>query len=77
LPFPYDNLLSFFAADIAETEQGVAQAILRGNINFKREPWPHVSDSAKDFVRQMLQPDHKIRLTAKQVLGKMHLQYPQ
>ncbi|KAI4965858.1 hypothetical protein ZWY2020_047978 [Hordeum vulgare] len=50
----------------AETEQGVAQAILRGNIDFKREPWPHVSDNAKDLVRQMLQPDPKIRLTAKQ-----------
>jgi serine/threonine protein kinase len=60
---------------IAETEQGVAQAILRGNIDFKREPWPHVSDNAKDLVRQMLQPDPKIRLTAKQVLGKMYLQY--
>uniref|UniRef100_A0A0D9WHI0 non-specific serine/threonine protein kinase n=1 Tax=Leersia perrieri TaxID=77586 RepID=A0A0D9WHI0_9ORYZ len=55
---------------IAETEQGVAQAILRGNIDFKREPWPNVSDNAKDLVRQMLQPDPKLRLTAKQVLVK-------
>jgi calcium-dependent protein kinase len=54
----------------AETEQGVAQAILRGNIDFKREPWPSVSDNAKDLVRQMLQPDLKLRLTAKQVLSK-------
>ena len=85
LPFLYDNLLSFSFAlvqmvlpgYIAETEQGVAQAILRGNIDFKREPWPHVSDHAKDLVRQMLQPDPKIRLTAKQVLGKMYLQYRQ
>ncbi|KAM3411016.1 hypothetical protein ACQJBY_002940 [Aegilops geniculata] len=58
----------------AETEQGVAQAILRGNIDFKREPWPHVSDNAKDLVRQMLQPDPKIRLTAKQVLEHTWLQ---
>jgi calcium-dependent protein kinase len=56
---------------IAETEQGVAQAILRGNIDFKRKPWPNVSDNAKDLVRQMLQPDPKLRLTAKQVLGKL------
>jgi calcium-dependent protein kinase len=48
----------------------VAQAILRGNIDFKREPWPNVSDNAKDLVRQMLQPDPKLRLTAKKVLGK-------
>ncbi|XP_040380311.1 uncharacterized protein LOC102718271 [Oryza brachyantha] len=58
----------------AETEQGVAQAILRGNIDFKREPWPNVSDNAKDLVRQMLQPDPKLRLTAKQVLEHTWLQ---
>lgn len=55
--------------NIAETEQGVAQAILRGNIDFKREPWPNVSENAKDLVRRMLEPDPKLRLTAKQVLG--------
>nr|XP_043622880.1 calcium-dependent protein kinase 13 [Erigeron canadensis] len=52
----------------AESEQGVAQAILRGQIDFKREPWPSVSEGAKSLVRQMLEPDPKIRLTAKQVL---------
>lgn len=61
-----------YEVKIAETEQGVAQAILRGNIDFKREPWPNVSDNAKDLVRQMLQPDPKLRLTAKQVLGKLY-----
>ncbi|KAK4402332.1 Calcium-dependent protein kinase [Sesamum angolense] len=54
----------------AETEQGVALAILRGVIDFKREPWPQVSESAKSLVRQMLEPDPKKRLTAQQVLGK-------
>ncbi|KAF5179727.1 Calcium-dependent protein kinase [Thalictrum thalictroides] len=52
----------------AESEQGVAQAILRGLIDFKRDPWPSVSESAKNLVRQMLEPDPKLRLTAKQVL---------
>ncbi|CAI9753895.1 unnamed protein product [Fraxinus pennsylvanica] len=52
----------------AETEQGVALAILRGVIDFKREPWPQVSESAKSLVRQMLEPDPKKRLTAQQVL---------
>ncbi|PNX98173.1 calcium-dependent protein kinase 30-like protein, partial [Trifolium pratense] len=52
----------------AETEQGVALAILRGVIDFKREPWPQISDSAKSLVRQMLEPDPKKRLTAEQVL---------
>nr|XP_043613219.1 calcium-dependent protein kinase 8-like [Erigeron canadensis] len=52
----------------AETEQGVAQAIIRSVINFKRDPWPKVSDNAKDLVKKMLDPDQKRRLTAQQVL---------
>lgn len=55
---------------VAETEQGVALAILRGVLDFKREPWPQISDNAKSLVRKMLEPDPKKRLTAKQVLGK-------
>ncbi|CAL9776695.1 unnamed protein product [Musa acuminata subsp. burmannicoides] len=58
----------------AETEQGVAQAILRGLIDFKREPWPSVSENAKNLVRQMLEHDPKLRLTAKQVLEHPWLQ---
>ncbi|RZC84452.1 hypothetical protein C5167_047238 [Papaver somniferum] len=52
----------------AESEQGVAQAILRGTIDFKRDPWPNVSENAKNLVQKMLEPDPKLRLTAKQVL---------
>lgn len=63
--------------DFAETEQGVALAILRGVIDFKREPWPQISDSAKSLVKQMLDPDPKKRLTAQQVLGMYFLSvYP-
>lgn len=59
----------------SESEQGVAQAILRGHIDFKREPWPNVSENAKALVRQMLEPDPRLRLTAKQVLGIIHLDH--
>lgn len=52
----------------AETEQGVALSILRGVLDFKREPWPQISENAKSLVRQMLEPDPKKRLTAQQVL---------
>ncbi|KAL3528303.1 hypothetical protein ACH5RR_007625 [Cinchona calisaya] len=58
----------------AETEQGVALAILRGVIDFKREPWPQISESAKSLVRQMLDPDPKKRLTAQQVLDHPWIQ---
>lgn len=60
---------SQFFLSTTESEQGVAQAILRGIIDFKREPWPNISEIAKSLVRQMLEPDPKRRLTAKQVLG--------
>ncbi|XP_074320478.1 calcium-dependent protein kinase 32 [Silene latifolia] len=52
----------------AETEKGVAQAIIRSVLDFKREPWPRVSDNAKDLVRKMLDPDPVRRYTAQQVL---------
>ncbi|KAI5560522.1 hypothetical protein POPTR_016G054600v4 [Populus trichocarpa] len=58
----------------AETEQGVAQAIIRSVIDFKRDPWPKVSENAKDLVRKMLDPDPKRRLTAQQVLDHPWLQ---
>ncbi|CAI0549450.1 unnamed protein product [Linum tenue] len=58
----------------AESEQGVALAILRGNLDFKREPWPQISESARSLVRQMLDPDPSNRLTAQQVLDHPWIQ---
>uniref|UniRef100_A0A0A9DH90 non-specific serine/threonine protein kinase n=1 Tax=Arundo donax TaxID=35708 RepID=A0A0A9DH90_ARUDO len=59
----------------AETEQGVARAILRGALDLEREPWPRISDGAKSLVRQMLQMDPKKRPTAQQVLEHPWLQH--
>ncbi|KAL0652838.1 hypothetical protein Bca4012_095529 [Brassica carinata] len=58
----------------AETEQGVALAIIRSQLNFRRDPWPKVSENAKDLIRKMLDPDQKRRLTAQQVLDHPWLQ---
>ncbi|KAK1313608.1 Calcium-dependent protein kinase 7 [Acorus calamus] len=58
----------------AETEQGVAQAIIRSVIDFKRDPWPKVSDKAKDLVRRMLDPEPRRRFTAQEVLDHPWLQ---
>lgn len=55
----------------AETEQGVAQAIIRSVLDFKRDPWPKVSENAKDLVKKMLDPDPRRRLTAREVLGNI------
>ncbi|XP_043815376.1 calcium-dependent protein kinase 20 isoform X2 [Manihot esculenta] len=51
-----------------ETEQGIFEQVLRGELDFLSEPWPSVSESAKDLVRRMLARDPKKRLTAHQVL---------
>jgi len=37
--------------------------------NIKGSPMPNVSEGAKSLVRQMLEPDPKKTLTAKQVLS--------
>ena len=53
----------------SETDEGIAKAIVRSVIDFQREPWPKVSENAKDLVRRMLDPNPSSRLTAKGVLG--------
>jgi calcium-dependent protein kinase len=53
----------------AETEQGIFDAVLRGHIDFRSNPWPKISTPAKDLVSKMLKQDPKERLTAQQVLS--------
>ncbi|KAJ6821261.1 calcium-dependent protein kinase 29 [Iris pallida] len=52
----------------AETDEGIAEAILHSEIDFEREPWPKVSKNAKDLVYRMLDRNPKTRLTAQEVL---------
>ncbi|KAL5972638.1 Calcium-dependent protein kinase 19 [Asimina triloba] len=52
----------------AETEKGIFDAILQGDIDFDSSPWPTISESAKDLVRKMLTQDPKRRITSAQVL---------
>ncbi|KAL6957655.1 Calcium-dependent protein kinase 14 [Sarracenia purpurea var. burkii] len=58
----------------AEIEKGVAEAIIRSVIDFKRDPWPKVSYTTKDLVKKMLNRHPKQRLTAPQVLAHPWLQ---
>ena len=55
---------------IAETEKGIFDSILQGHLDFETDPWPKISNSAKDLVKKMLNPDASKRLTSAQVLGK-------
>lgn len=52
----------------AENEQGIFEEVLHGRLDFQSEPWPSISEGAKDLVRRMLVRDPKKRLTAHEVL---------
>ncbi|KAL2342848.1 hypothetical protein Fmac_004133 [Flemingia macrophylla] len=52
----------------AESEQGIFKQILLGKLDFQSEPWPSISDSAKDLIRKMLDQNPKTRLMAHEVL---------
>lgn len=58
---------------LSESEHGIFNAILRGHIDFTSDPWPSISNAAKDLVRKMLTTDPKQRLTAQEVLSKHSL----
>uniref|UniRef100_A0ACD6A1G3 Uncharacterized protein n=1 Tax=Avena sativa TaxID=4498 RepID=A0ACD6A1G3_AVESA len=51
-----------------ESEQGIFEQVLKGDLDFSTDPWPSISDSAKDLVRKMLIRDPKKRLTAHEAL---------
>ncbi|KAL6007687.1 Calcium-dependent protein kinase 12 [Asimina triloba] len=51
-----------------ETEAGIFREILKGKLDFESEPWPVISDSAKDLITKMLDRDPKKRYTAHEVL---------
>ncbi|KAM7272713.1 hypothetical protein ACFE04_027376 [Oxalis oulophora] len=37
-----------------ESEQGIFEQVLHGDLDFSSDPWPNISESAKDLVRKML-----------------------
>ncbi|XP_026666112.1 LOW QUALITY PROTEIN: calcium-dependent protein kinase 17-like [Phoenix dactylifera] len=51
-----------------ESEQGIFEQVLKGDLDFSSDPWPSISESAKDLVRRMLVRDPKKRLNAHEVL---------
>jgi len=61
-------LLSGIPPFWAETEEGTHSEILQGKIDFESDPWPSISDSAKDLIRNMLTRDPKKRFSAHEVL---------
>ncbi|PKU87938.1 Calcium-dependent protein kinase 17 [Dendrobium catenatum] len=53
----------------SESEHGIFKSILEASIDLKSEPWPRISDGAKDLVKRMLCKDPQKRLTAFDVLN--------
>lgn len=51
-----------------DNERQIFAAILEGHLDFETEPWPRISDHAKDVVRMMLTATPSKRATAEQVL---------
>ena len=54
----------------SENEHGIFEQVLRGELDLESEPWPDISEDAKDLVKRMLVRDPKKRLTAPEVLSK-------
>ncbi|PKA48150.1 Calcium-dependent protein kinase 17 [Apostasia shenzhenica] len=53
----------------AESEHGIFKAILESPVDLKSDPWPSISEGAKDLVKKMLCKEPKNRLTAFEVLN--------
>lgn len=66
-------MLILFCLDVSETQQGIFDAVLKGYIDFDSDPWPVISDSAKDLIRKMLCSQPSERLTAHEVLCKHNI----
>lgn len=55
----------------AETESGIFRQILQGKLDFKSDPWPTISEGAKDLIYKMLDRSPKKRISAHEALCKL------
>ncbi|CAJ1976832.1 unnamed protein product [Sphenostylis stenocarpa] len=72
---PFWDVVIFFVPELrslfilsSESEAGIFRKILKGDIDFVSDPWPSISESAKELVKQMLVRDPKKRISAHEVL---------
>ncbi|KVH88363.1 hypothetical protein Ccrd_024012 [Cynara cardunculus var. scolymus] len=54
--------------DVWKSDSGIFRQILRGKLDFESEPWPGISESAKDLIKKMLDRRPQQRITAHGVL---------
>ncbi|GAX79943.1 hypothetical protein CEUSTIGMA_g7383.t1 [Chlamydomonas eustigma] len=61
-------LLSGLPPFWGDTEEQIFKMVLRGHVDFKTDPWPKLSEAAKDCVKKLLEQDVSKRATAAQIL---------
>ncbi|CAB9496379.1 MAP kinase-activated protein kinase 2 (Fragment) [Seminavis robusta] len=61
-------LLAGFAPFDAELDSDVRQLIMEGKVSFDDPEWEHISEEAKDFVRQLLTYEEDSRPSAEEAL---------
>lgn len=61
-------LLSGLPPFWGDTEDQIFRMVLKGQIDFKSDPWPKISEAAKDCVRKLLEMDASKRATSEQIL---------
>lgn len=54
-------------------EAGIYQQVLNGELDLESDPWPSISESAKDLLRGMLVRNTKKWMTASKVLSEYQL----
>lgn len=62
-------LLSGLPPFWGDTEEQIFKMVLRGHIDFKTDPWPKLSDAAKECVKLLLEQDPSKRATAQDILS--------
>lgn len=75
IPFVFTYMVYVIYASmsdlLAETESGIFRQILQGKIDFKSDPWPSISEGAKDLIYKMLDRSPKKRISAHEALCKL------
>jgi len=61
-------LLSGLPPFWGDSEDQIFKMVLKGHVDFKTDPWPKLSEAAKDCVRRLLDQDPTRRATAAQIL---------
>lgn len=62
------SLSLIYSTMCAETEEEILDEVAHASVDYTSDPWPNISDSAKDLVQKMLLKDPKKRLTVHEAL---------